>query len=45
MRQLKKLDHNATDAGNNQDMFILTSFEKKKKEIRLKFSNRRVTEL
>ena len=44
--QLKKLDHdgNATDAGNDQSMFVLTILEKIT-ETRLKFSQGSVTVL
>ena len=46
MGQLKKLDGdgNASDAGNNQSMFILIILEKIK-ETRLKLSQRSVTVL
>ena len=44
--QLQKLDvyGNATDTGNNQSMFVLTIFEKRK-ESRLKYSQGRLTVL
>ena len=46
VRQFKKLDDNgnATDAGSDESMFVLTNLVKVK-EKRLKFSERRVTVL